>query len=63
LGVPADGFTAGSAACLAGLTGIVANGDLARANFAGDYKPRLVRTEEVDGEAMYVLELTAVDRA
>jgi outer membrane lipoprotein-sorting protein len=45
------------------LTGIVANGDLARANFAGDYKPRLLRTEQVDGEAMYVLELTAVDRS
>jgi len=45
------------------LTGIVANGDLARANFAGDYKPKLLRTEQVDGEAMYVLELTAVDRS
>jgi outer membrane lipoprotein-sorting protein len=44
------------------LTGAVANGDLARANFAGDYKPRLVGTEKVDGESMYVLELTAVDR-
>jgi len=45
------------------LTGAVANGDLARANFAGDYKPRLVRTETVDGEPMYVLELEAVDRS
>src|SRR5206468_4522347 len=44
------------------LTGAVANGDLARANFAGDYKPELLRTEKVDGESMYVLELTAVDR-
>jgi outer membrane lipoprotein-sorting protein len=44
------------------LTGAVANGDLARANFAGDYKPQLLRTEKVDGESMYVLELTAVDR-
>jgi outer membrane lipoprotein-sorting protein len=44
------------------LTGAVANGDLARANFVGDYKPQLLRTEKVDGEAMYVLELTAVDR-
>ena len=26
------------------LTGAVANGDLARANFAGDYKPTLLRT-------------------
>ncbi len=33
------------------LTGVVANGDLARANFAGDYKPRLLRTEKIDGEA------------
>ena len=44
------------------LTGAVANGDLARANFIGDYKPRLLRTEKVDGESMHVLELTAVDR-
>jgi len=44
------------------LTGQVANGDLARANFAGDYAPKLVRTEKVDGEDHYVLELTAVDR-
>jgi outer membrane lipoprotein-sorting protein len=45
------------------LTGQVANGDLARANFTGDYVPRLLRTETVDGEAMHVLELTAVDRS
>ena len=45
------------------LTGAVANGDLARANFAGDYRPQLLRTEKVDGEAMYVLELIAVDRS
>ena len=45
------------------LTGAVANGDLARANFAGDYKPRLLRTETIDGEPMHVLELTAVDRS
>ncbi len=32
------------------LTGAVANGDLARANFAGDYKPQLLRTEKIDGE-------------
>lgn len=44
------------------LTGQVANGDLARANFAGDYNPKLLRTEEVDGEPCYVLELTAADR-
>jgi outer membrane lipoprotein-sorting protein len=45
------------------LTGAVANGDLARANFAGDYKPQLLRTEKLDGELMYVLELIAVDRS
>jgi outer membrane lipoprotein-sorting protein len=44
------------------LTGQVANGDLARANFVGDYKPKLLRTEQVDGETMHVLELSAVDR-
>jgi hypothetical protein len=44
------------------LTGAVANGDLARANFAGDYKPQLLRTEKVDDEPMYVLELIASDR-
>lgn len=44
------------------LTGQVANGDLARANFAGDYVPKLVATEKIDGEPTYVLELTAVDR-
>jgi outer membrane lipoprotein-sorting protein len=44
------------------LTGQVANGDLARANFAGDYNPKLQRTETVEGETHDVLELTAVDR-
>ena len=44
------------------LTGQVANGDLARANFSGDYNPKMLRTEKVDGEDHYVLELTAVDR-
>ena len=41
----------------------MANGDLARANFTGDYKAQLLRTEKIDGEATYVLELTAVDRS
>jgi outer membrane lipoprotein-sorting protein len=45
------------------LTGQVANGDLARANFAGDYTPKLVGTEKIDGEDHYVLELAAVDRS
>lgn len=44
------------------LTGQVANGDLARVNFAGDYDATLLRTEAVDGEAMYVLELVARER-
>lgn len=44
------------------LTGEVANGDLARANFGGDYTPKLVRTDTFDGEAYNVLELEAVDR-
>lgn len=44
------------------LTGQVANGDIARANFAGDYTPKLLRTERIDKETLYVLELTANDR-
>jgi outer membrane lipoprotein-sorting protein len=44
------------------LTGQVANGDLARANFSGDYTPRLLRSETVKGDEQYVLELNAVDR-
>lgn len=44
------------------LTGQVANGDLARANFSNDYTPRIVRSETIDGELYQVLELTAVDR-
>lgn len=45
------------------LTGQVANGDLARANFAADYNPKLLRTETIGGEAYHVLELIAVDRS
>jgi hypothetical protein len=44
------------------LTGEVSNGDIARANFAGDYEPRVVRTEKIGDETFYVLELTAADR-
>ena len=44
------------------LTGEVANGDLARSNFSGDYTPTIVRSERVNGEDHYVLELRAVDR-
>ena len=45
------------------LTGQVANGDLARANFAADYNPKLLRTENIDNETYNVLELIAVDRS
>ena len=41
------------------LTGQVANGDLARANFAGDYDPQLLRTEAIGGTPHFVLELKA----
>ena len=41
------------------LTGQVANGDLARANFAGDYAASFLRDEAVDGKQCAVLELTA----
>ncbi|SOD40550.1 outer membrane lipoprotein-sorting protein [Nitrosovibrio sp. Nv4] len=44
------------------LTGQVANGDLARANFAGDYNARILRTDTIDGEKYWVLELTGIDR-
>ena len=44
------------------LTGQVANGDIARASFSGDYMPKILRIEKIDGEDHYVLELTAVDR-
>jgi outer membrane lipoprotein-sorting protein len=45
------------------LTGQVANGDLARANFAGDYAPRIVSSEKIGAEDYHVLELKAVDRS
>nr|WP_281722896.1 outer membrane lipoprotein-sorting protein [Nitrosomonas nitrosa] len=45
------------------LTGQVANGDIARANFTGDYHPKLLRTETIDNVQYYVLELTGVDRS
>jgi len=38
------------------------NGDLARANFAGDYHAKIIRTETIDAETYHVLELKAVDR-
>jgi len=45
------------------LTGQVANGDLARANFGGDYTPAIVRTDTIESENYLVLELKAVDRS
>lgn len=44
------------------LTGQVANGDLARANFAGDYTPKLVGSETIEGREYHVLELAAAQR-
>ena len=44
------------------LTGQVANGDLARANFAGDYTPAVAGKDTLDGKPAVVLDLTAVDR-
>lgn len=44
------------------LTGQVANGDLARANFAGDYNPKILRSETIDGQNYHVLELIAAGR-
>lgn len=43
------------------LTGQVANGDLARANFTGDYHPKILRTEKIDGDIHHVLQLDAID--
>jgi len=45
------------------LTGQVANGDLARANFAGDYRPKIIGSETIQGETYHVLQLTAIDRS
>ncbi len=44
------------------LTGEVANGDLARANFAGDYDARVLRVESGEDGPTYVLELLAHER-
>lgn len=45
------------------LTGQVANGDLARANFAGDYTASLLRSDTLEGSLYNVLQLRAVDRS
>ena len=44
------------------LVGQVSYGDIARANFTGDYSPKLVGSDVVGKEKLYVLELTAVNR-
>lgn len=44
------------------LTGQVSNGDLARANFLGDYNAKMVRTDSAGNERHHVLELTAAER-
>jgi len=45
------------------LTGEVANGDLTRANFSGDYHATLIKTETIGGQVYQVLDLSAVDRS
>lgn len=44
------------------LTGEVSNGDIARANFRGDYNPTLMGIEEIDGERYYKIDLKAARR-
>jgi outer membrane lipoprotein-sorting protein len=44
------------------LTGEVANGDLARANFTGDYHAKTIRVDTIDDAKYYVLELNAARR-
>ena len=43
------------------LFGDVSNGDIARANFSGDYNPKILRIENIDEKEYYVLELFAKD--
>jgi len=45
------------------LSGQVANGDIARANFSGDYHARIAGSEETGGETLQVLDLVAHDRS
>jgi outer membrane lipoprotein-sorting protein len=42
------------------LTGNVSNGDVARTNYAGDYQPKLLGEERVEGQDCYLLELKAI---
>ncbi len=41
------------------LIGEVANGDLARANFSGDYTPEIAEMQTIDRQTYFVLNLTA----
>lgn len=41
------------------LIGDVANGDIARTNFSGDYTPELTKSEKIEGRDYYVLKLAA----
>ncbi|MDX9962629.1 outer membrane lipoprotein-sorting protein [Desulfobacter postgatei] len=43
------------------LFGEAANGDIARANFSGDYTPKLMGVEDLNGHLCHVLELFAKD--
>ena len=45
------------------LVGQVSNGDIARANFAGDYNAQLVGNATAGKDPLYVLDLTAVNRS
>lgn len=45
------------------LTGEVANGDLARTNFSGDYSARLVGRDKINGRDTYKLELAAKQKS
>jgi outer membrane lipoprotein-sorting protein len=43
------------------LIGEVATGDITRANFSGDYNPKILRIEDINEKEYYVLELSAKD--
>lgn len=44
------------------MTGQAANGDIASTNYVSDYRPTLVRQEQVNGEDAYVLDLVAKEK-
>lgn len=43
------------------LTGNAAYGDIARLSFVGNYTPKLLRQDKLDGKEAYVLELTSIE--